>query len=266
MYRKFVFPAIAVTAWAQQPSPKAAAAEAALRVRAQQFFQLQVEKKYRQAESMVAEEARDTYYTGAGQYNIPGFTIEKVELQGEDRATVTIHTRASLLIPGAGPVQFETSVDSHWKADKGVWYLDIPTHAPTPFGEMTAAGKTSPGAMPTPPGMPSGLPSSFDATSMEGYVKADRDAVTLSASGAAQTVTITNSLPGGVDLELAGAAIPGVHAALEKKHLEGGEKTIVRLEPAAKSADGSVAAGKSGTVQVRVSPLGTHIDIRVTVE
>ncbi len=263
MYRKLIFPAVAMTAWAQQPAPKvAAAAEAALRARAQQFFQLQVEKKYRQAESMVATEARDLYYTGSGQYNIPAFTIEKVEVEGKDRATVTIHTRASIMMPGAGPVQFETSVASHWKTEKGQWVLNIEKQAPTPFGTMTAAG--SPGSgMPTPPGMPASL----DATSMEGYVKADRTAVSLTAAAPAQSVTITNSLPGGVDLELIGAAIPGVTATLEKKHLDGGEKAALRLEAAGKGADRSQDGGKGGgTAQVRVSPLGTRIDIRVTVE
>ena len=54
--RRFLFPVAAATAWAQQPSPATAEAEAALRARAEQFFQLQVDKKYRPAEAMVAED------------------------------------------------------------------------------------------------------------------------------------------------------------------------------------------------------------------
>ena len=47
---------MAITAWAQQTNPAASKAEKALRARAQQFFQLEVDKKYRQAEAFVAVE------------------------------------------------------------------------------------------------------------------------------------------------------------------------------------------------------------------
>ena len=99
--RRFLLPLAAATAWAQQPSPEAAAAEAALRARVEQFFQLQVAKKYRQAEALVAEDSKDSYYE-ANKYNIKSFRIDKVEfLEGGTHARVTIKAKVTVMAPAA---------------------------------------------------------------------------------------------------------------------------------------------------------------------
>ena len=61
MDRRLLFPAIAATAWAQQPSQPSTEA---LRDRVQQYYQMMVDKKYRQAEAMVAMESKEDYYNG----------------------------------------------------------------------------------------------------------------------------------------------------------------------------------------------------------
>ena len=58
--RWIIFPTIAVTSAAQTPATPAS--EKALRARVSEFFQLQVDKKFRQAEALVATESRDDYY------------------------------------------------------------------------------------------------------------------------------------------------------------------------------------------------------------
>jgi len=75
----FFFPAVAITAWAQQTNPAAAKAEKALRARVEQFFQLQVDKKFRQVEPMVAADSKDLYYN-ASKPDLKAFEVQKVEL------------------------------------------------------------------------------------------------------------------------------------------------------------------------------------------
>src|ERR1700691_5106919 len=88
--RRFLFPVAAVTAWAQQPAPAAAEAEAALRARVEQFYQLQVDKKFRQAEALVAEESKDDYYNRS-KPDIKGFSIQEIQLLDDNtRARVTL--------------------------------------------------------------------------------------------------------------------------------------------------------------------------------
>src|SRR5580704_7107848 len=97
--RRFLFPVAAATAWAQQPSPAAAEAEAALRARAEQFFQLQVDKKYRPAEAMVADDTKDLYYNGK-KFNITSFSIEKIEMLDDNaHARLTIKAKVKRAVP-----------------------------------------------------------------------------------------------------------------------------------------------------------------------
>src|SRR4051794_20209879 len=98
--RRFLLPIAAVTTvWAQQQSPEAAQAEAELRARVDQFFQLQVDKKFRQAESLVADDSKDAYYDG-NKYNIKGFKIDTIQLLDDNtRAKVTIKGRVTFVMP-----------------------------------------------------------------------------------------------------------------------------------------------------------------------
>lgn len=251
MNRTLIFPAIAVTAWAQQPSPAAVEAEAAVRARAQEFFQLQVDKKYRQAEAFVAEDTKDDYYNGA-RYNIKSFSIEKVELRdGDAQATVTLKAKATLTAAQIGAVQFEIPIVSLWKIEEGkwVWYREPVTAVQTPFGTIH----------PTQPGAPSSQPAAAvrvpNLADLQNAVKIDRNSISLTEDAPLQTVTVTNGLPGAVDLELTSDRIPGLSAELEKKHLDAGEKTVIRFR--------ATDAGKaSGVVRLKVSPLAQELDIQ----
>jgi hypothetical protein len=69
---------------------------------------------------------------------------------------------------------------------------------------------------------------------------------------------VTNELPGGVDLDLSSDPISGLSARLEKKHLERGEKTTIRLQESGREKS-------SGIVRLVVSPIATTLSIRVSV-
>ena len=243
-----------VTAWAQQTNPAAAKAEKALRARAQEFFQLQVDKKYRQAEPMVAEDSKDDYYTG-GKYTIKGFTIQKVELldNKNTRAKVTIRAKVTLMMPQAAATDFDAPVVSNWKVEKGKWAYYIDHSAlPTPFGTIKPGGGDG---KPTP--FETQLKAPPVAALLEA-VKIDRSSVVLKAGAPPETVTISNTLPGGVDLEVRSDPLAGLSSELEKKHLDAGEKTSLRLQA---TGEGN----QKGAVHLLVSPTSAQLDIQVTI-
>jgi hypothetical protein len=253
MDRNLILLAIAATALAQQPSPEAAAAEAGLRARAQQFFDLQVAKKYRAAEPMVAADSQDAYYNG-DRYNIRGFSIQRVEmLRNNSQAKVTIKAKVNFVAPGVPPMEVEAPVASLWKVENGqwVWFVDQAAGAQTPFGTF----KPSPddGALP-PSIVPGTVP---DASTLQRSVTIDKVAITVSRDTSPQTATISNQLPGPVDLEISSDAITGVIVELEKKSLLPGENTVIRFRTTGKGKG-------SGTVHVMVSPIAAQLDIRVT--
>ena len=221
-----------------------------------QFFDLQVAKKYRPAEDMVAQDSKDDYYNG-NRYNIRGFDIQNVEmLDNNSRAKVTIKAKVTLMAPGFPSMDLNTPIDSLWKLEDGrwVWYVDSAALLNTPFGKISP----DPGGEGHPP--PSITPGNLpDLSALQQAVKADKTSVTLTPSEPVQIVTISNGLPGPIELvELDPGKIAGLSSELEKKHLEPGEKTTLRFKLAGD------AKGK-GIVHILASPVGTELDIAVTV-
>ncbi|MDP9054938.1 MAG: hypothetical protein M3N93_11655 [Acidobacteriota bacterium] len=253
--RRFLFPVAAATAWAQQQSPEAAAAEAALRARAEQFFQLQVDKKYRQAESMVADESKDAYYSGS-RFKMDSFTITKVQVaEGNAAADVAIKARITLLVPAIGQtVHTEVAQTTHWKRENGEWvyFIDPDAALATPFGKLNPqpdAGKTATG---------SGAGGRPDLAALRKAVQVDRNSVEMKP-GEDQIVKVSNFLPGPVDVSVENFSLPGVSASLDKRHLELGETTLLHIVASDKAAGSVIAV-------IDVSPLGTKVPVKVTVK
>ncbi len=253
--RRFLFPVAAATAWAQQPSPAVAEAEAALRARVEQYYKLQVEKKYREAEAMVADDSKDDYYNRAKQ-NIEGFSIQQIELlDNNSRARVTIKGKVTLRAALLGAQQFEMPLLTSWKIENGqwVWWVDPEMRGRTPFGTIkpTDTDAAKGGAIPAAPGP-------IDVKTLLRQVTLDSSFVTLDASHPEQTLTFTNHLPGPITLalELTNPQPPGVSIELEKSDLKAGETSAMRFHLTGK-------AKSSGIVSVLASPLNEIFDIRV---
>jgi len=253
-------PAFALTALAQQqPAPPSAAeAEAALRARVERFYQLEVDKKFRLAEALIAEDSKDTFYNGI-KPDIHSFKVERIELK-DNNTRAEVHTRLNVtfIMTGFAPVIADSPVTSIWKIENGEWvqYIDPEVYLQTPFGKLRfgtpQTGTPGANASPVPP--PFKAPPN-PATLMR-MVKVDRDSIVLTAAEPVQTATISNDLPGGVDLKLASSGI-GVDAELDKTHLEAGEKTVIHFRAKAGNRG-------TGTVEVLVMPLGQRLAIHVT--
>jgi hypothetical protein len=249
--RRLLFPAVAITAWAQQPAPDTAAAEAELRARAKQFFDLQAAKKYRQAEALVADESKDAYYDGT-RLNMDNYTIDKVELTDNNtRATVTIKTKIRLMAPVIGPFVMDATPKTMWKLQNGEWFYFIDPDAAlnTPFGRLK----------PGPESGDNGTAARPSLADILRAVQVDKKSVDL-MPGQSEIVTVLNSLPGPVDIVVERFTMRGVSASLDKQHLEQGEKATVRI-----TARADAPAGTE-TIFVDVSPLGSHLPVKITVK
>ena len=254
--RRFLFPVAAATAFAQQQSPQAAAAEAALRARVEQFFQLQVDKKYRQGASMVADDSKDAYYDSK-KFNIKNFAIQSIELTDNNtKARVTIKAKVTMTIPAMGPVDFDAPTPTLWKIEKGQWcyYTDTTQGVQTPFGFIKAQQGGAPNG---PAASQIQAPSPADLASL---VKVDRTRLELTRGGAPEKVVVSNGLPGGVDVEISPASREGMKVNIEKKHLEAGEKTSIDFSAT------SNAPAVNQVFNIVVSPLGIQLPVVVSMK
>lgn len=251
--RRFLFPVVAATAWAQQPAPAVDEAEAALRARVEQFYQLQVDKKFRQAEALVAEESKDDYYNRP-KPDIKGFSIQEIHLSDNNtRARVTLKGKLVIKIaPQLGPQAFEMLMTASWKMENGqwCWFLDPEVISQTPFGKI----KIQPNNAPTDPA--DRPPVKIDVATLMNQVTLDSTSVILSASNPIQTITVSNNLPGEVNLELKNPQLEGVSIEVERSTLKAGEKSAIRFRRTSE-------AKSSGLVRIVASPLNKVFDIRV---
>src|SRR5437879_6149024 len=113
--RLLLVPASALFAHAQS-SPEAIDAEKNLRQRVEEFYQLQQDNKFRQAEALVAEDSKDLYYN-ARKTEVRGFRVEKIELTDSSHAKVTVKAKVVMLFAGAQIV--EMASEGTWKLDNG---------------------------------------------------------------------------------------------------------------------------------------------------
>jgi len=259
MLARFLIPFLAAAAWAQQqPAPPPSDAEAALRARVEQFYQLQVEKKYRQAEAMVADDTKDDYYNGR-KPDIKGFTVGTIEMGNDNtHAKVAMKVKSLLLIPGAGAQVMEMAPPTYWKLENGrwCWYIPAELKSGTPFGSMHT-GDNTPHSLDMKGQAPGGIEHP-DVGALQGRITIDKTLVELSADAPDSVVTISNGLPGGVDLRLDPHAetIKGLTVKVDKIHLEQGEKTTVHLHFSGKEKIADV-------VEIAAFPVNLPLDITV---
>ena len=221
--RWIVYPAIAVTASAQSPVPPEVDTE--LRSRAGEFFRFQQEKKFRQAESIVADESKDDYYS-AYKPALEGFKITRIEyMENGTKAHVTILAKARISIMGtSAPQVFDVPSMSTWKVENGkwFWYMDKDLLRSTPFGMAKEKGKTTD---------PAELfkEQSRSAPSLEEIqngIRVEPAIVSLIPGGHTVSVVISNTLSGEARVTLAKRATPieGFEASGDQVVVKGNSK------------------------------------------
>jgi len=253
--RWIVYPAIAVTASAQSPVPPEVDTE--LRSRAGEFFRFQQEKKFRQAESIVADESKDDYYS-AYKPALEGFKITRIEyMENGTKAHVTILAKARISIMGtSAPQVFDVPSMSTWKVENGkwFWYMDKDLLRSTPFGMAKEKGSSTD---------PSEIfkEQSRKAPSLEDIqnsIQVEPSSIALDPGGASVSVVISNSLPGDARVVLAkrSSPIPGFKSSSEEITVKGNGKAELRF---------SAASGSKFNEEITLvaEPLGRQILIRV---
>jgi hypothetical protein len=251
--RLLLVPASALFAQAQS-SPEAADAEKALRQRVEEFYKLQQDKKFRQAEDYVAEDSRDDYYAAKKQ-EVKDFQVVSVTLSDDNtKAHVTIKGKMTVLFNGVQ--EFLMTTQSTWKIDDGkwCWYLDPATRNLTPFGVMSTDSAGVPDIK--------GLDKKGEAPDLNDILNKiviDRREVVLEGDLREFTVTITNGTNGPLSLALDPhvATIKGLEVSVDKPHLDGGEKANILLRRVG-------SATFDDTVYIRVDPFMRGFNVKVS--
>lgn len=254
MFRLSLLALFAAASFAQDASEvfnkPPARVDHALRERINEFYQYHVKQEVRKAESLVAPDTKEYFYS----HNKPPYlsceTGKIVYSDNFKRAKATILCEQFVMVPGFADKPIKVPFGSTWKVLRGKWYWYVDQEAlrKTPFGKGT----------PGPPGASGGLPAAIpdNADFVMSLVKADKDSVSLKP-GQSEKVTIRNGAPGIMDISLVGT-IPGVEAKLDHANLKVGDQAVLTLQ----AGDGA----KSGLVSIKVEQTGQVIPITVSVQ
>jgi hypothetical protein len=233
----------------QSPPPEV---DAALRGRVTDFFQAQVEGKFRQAEQYVAEDTKDFYYA---MYKAKYLKFAIVKISYSDnftKAKVTLQTErevAQAMIPS---MKVNLREDTDWKIENGLWcWTHDRREVRTPFN-ASSTGPTQAGSTASNPAATQDLAET---------VSADKKDIRLNERLTSDVVVLRNELAGFVSLQLVVPEAPGLTARLD--HEQVGPNGIARVFFSYKP---TAAAVKEVVVNVVVQPTNQTVPIRVTME
>ena len=248
---------VAAACWGQNLSDLVGRAPAdvdeALKARAHQWYRAHIDRKYRQAEALVAEDSKDLYFEAQKPHY---FDYELGSIKYFDnftRATVLALVEVEYNNARLGTIRLRPPVSTNWKLENNQWfiYIEPPSKQPnTPWGKMDNTGKDTTNARvfrPTP-------------DLLRKMVAPDKSQVTLpGGETASQTVSIKNEMQGAVGLSLEPINKAGLTAKLDKDLLQAGEVAhlVVEWKPLKPEAHAPT------TVVVQVSPISHRIPIKV---
>ena len=249
--------------WAQTPGNVFEKAppgvDDALRDRIGKFYQAHVDRKFRQADQYVAEDSKDTFFA-ANKPACLSYRVDKIIYTDNFRkAKATVFCKQRVMAPGFPATPMDVPLPDTWKLENGewFWYLDLTAGRETPFGFRKPAPE---GAAEAAPDVAAAMAAAPTVEAIWKSVQADKQAVRLSSKQySTDEVTISNRMPGVINLSLEGAVSPGVRVKLDRTEVKAGEKAIVafRFQP------GDVAPPKQGQVGVRVQPTNQLIPIEI---
>jgi hypothetical protein len=233
--------------------------EESLRLRADEFYQLQIDGKFRAAEKYVCESSQEAYYLTEKRKWLSK-EVAKVEFeQGYTRAKVSVRLGTEANMPPVGRVSLKSLVPTEWKLEGGVWCFVMPSEQEgpreTPFGKMggrKTAGESKPAEI---PGM---------VKVEEGFVRkavsaSKRELRVKGHEASSDEVEFANGMTGVVELQLAAPEMPGLEVKLSSTRLQSKEKAVltVNYKPESRTAKAT------SQVVVRVVPTGQTFNFKL---
>ncbi len=238
--------------------------EEALRDRVQQFYQCFVDRRYRDAVPMVAEDSQDPFFE-MQKPHYGAFTIGKINYTDDySKATVVILVKSTFNFQGHS-IPETAPVTSYWKVENGAWdwYLPPRISVDTVFGKSIqvdprAHAPDAPDATPPDPSaVLRQIQSLVSVTPQQVKVKAHADSgaeVRVSNTGKAPfTISIVGDLPGGLTIDPNPAKVAG------------GDTVTLRIHWTPPPAQ-NYAPPPKATIGLKISPLGETIPVEVAFE
>ena len=228
-----------------------------LRERVSEFYNLQKDGKFRQAEQLVCEDSKDAYYNSK---KTRWLSVELLSILFEDefRTAKVVNALEGEMNIGTGVAKTRLPAATIWKVDGDRWCMFIPPPSnqvsKTPFGDMKRAianaGSVDPNAKEV----------RVDQSSvMSGVNLSKQELILKHGKRSSDSLVVENHLPGVVDLQLVEPSMPGLKLHLTQTRLRANEKCTLEA-----TYDPNPEADVSDLqLTLTVEPLSKRIPIRI---
>lgn len=240
--------------------------EALLKQQVNKFWQCFVDGKFRAADAMVAQDAKEEFFVWPKK-QIRGFRYDQAFFSASGKeAKVVVVVDTDLAMMGIGSMKIEKPVHTWWRMEKGNWYWFQPKNEmrETPFGKEptnVAAGST--------PLMAMGQAGAPTLESLRNMVRMDKTDVKFVSGTAGETsLEIRNTMPGVVLLTFdAPRQADELDIKLESNQLprESVGHVVIKYDPA-KDLRADKSTKLEREFKLGVAQTGRTFTIRVTIE
>lgn len=231
--------------------------EETVRRRADEFYQLQMDGKFRAAEKYVCESSQEAYYLTEKRKWLSK-EVTRVEFgEGYTTAKVWIRLGTEAMMPPVGKVSLKSMVPTDWKLEEGGWCYLMPTEGgprDTPFGKMSSK--------PDDASKASGGPNvaKVEESFVQKAVSASKRELRVKGHEASRDqVEFVNGLPGEIELQMTAPDVPGLDVKLSTTKLQSKQKATLTVDykPPTKTAKAT------SEVIVRVVPTGQAFRLKL---
>lgn len=229
--------------------------EESVRARASEFYRLQIEGKFRQAEALVCEESKDVYYD-AEKERWKSLKIQGVTFTAPQTARVSVALGNEMKTP-QGTFPMEVPMVSVWHEEQGQWCLSMPKPGTgekiTPWGVMKA-GSGGTGKLPTAKPVSVG--------SIQSGVQLSKNVIRFDPTKAStDVVTISNHLEGSIQVEVNAVPLNGLTWKVISPMVKSQGTTQLEV-----SYDPSLAREEPANRKLKVTVIPLNLVRDVTVE
>lgn len=254
----------AATAPAQSSDPFRAAPpelEEALKARVSQFYEYFKMAKFRQAEDLVVEEAKEQFYS-AKKSRIFGYEIRNMKFS-EDLKEAHVLVTCLTPVPGLGSKPLSVPLPSTWKSIDGEWYLYFETRKPgvehdSPAGKMHFSQELG-----THGSLTASQPTTLESLKeMYAVTPSSLEFSSRTADPVTKSFRVENRSKGELTVQTESKGMPGVTIDAGAGEIAAGESLTVSVTYVPSS---HVGPGEY-PLQFSVQPIAQHFEVKLLVE
>jgi len=253
--------------------------DAALRARINEFYGDFVAGKFRQADALVAEDSKDTFFAAEKRrYN--ACTIGTITYSENFSKAKVVTTCDTEYFFAANRFPVKLPIVSMWRIENGQWFwFVIPLSEQdtynSPFGPVPRPKGDQTGA--EPGGQPANAPAvsipdpAAVLAQVKNGVRIDRNSIDFNgAKESKQEIHVKNTLPGRATVVAEYSGIPGFSVTPAKAELSAGQEVTMVFafdpkDPKVKCKEclANPQSRAAGTVTLRVDPTGQALPVQI---